>query len=195
MSLIQSNKRRIVDSNEFNVLIEQICRQFVEAHPKALKNNRVKVVGIHTRGVYLAKRITEILKNKYRYNIQLGFLDITLYRDDVGEIGNQPLVKETHIPFSIDNKTVLLVDDVLFTGRTIRAALDALLELGRPYAVRLAVAVDRGGRELPIQADYYGTKMNVNSNERVQVKIKDLDKEDSIWLLKRIDKYPKKLLS
>ena len=185
--------KKIIDAKQFNVILEQIGREFVEAHHADLKKKDVVIVGIYNRGVPLAKRLAAILQKKYRYTVTLGFLDITLYRDDVGEIANQPLVKETDISCSIEGKTILLVDDVLYTGRTIRAALDALLELGRPRVVRLTAVVDRSGRELPIHPDYYGTKMNVEKNERVQLKIQELDKEDSVWVMRRSDKNLKKL--
>ncbi len=181
----------IVNSLEFGVILEQICREFAENHAKELEKKQVVLVGIHHRGVPLAKRLAEILRKKYRCQVDLGRLDITLYRDDVGEIGSQPLVKETDIPCDIDGKIVLLIDDVLYTGRTIRAALDALLELGRPRLVRLAVAVDRGGRELPIQPDYYGTKINISQNERVYVQMKETDGKDGISIAKHTAKNSK----
>ena len=174
--------KKIVDSFEFGVILEQICREFAENHAQDLKKNQVILVGIHHRGVPLAKRLAQILRKKYRCPLTLGRLDITLYRDDVGEIAMQPLVKETDIPCTIEGKIVLLVDDVLYTGRTIRAALDALLELGRPRLVRLAVVADRGGRELPIQPDYYGTKINTSKTERIQVQTKETDGKDGVWL-------------
>lgn len=112
----------------------------------------------------------------------MGTLDITLYRDDIGEIANQPQVKETEIPFPIEGLTILLVDDVLFTGRTIRAALDAILELGRPRKILLAVLIDRGGRELPVQPDFVGAKVSIRQNQEVLVKVKELDKIDGVWV-------------
>jgi pyrimidine operon attenuation protein/uracil phosphoribosyltransferase len=176
--------KKIMDSKSFNNVLEELIQQFVKDHKLSLKNKTVGIVGIHTRGAILAKRIQERLTQKYHYSVEVGSLDITLYRDDVGEIAKQPLVKETDIPFSIDGKLILLVDDVLYTGRTIRSALDALLELGRPKAVRLAVAVDRGQRELPIEADYCAMRMRVEPDQSVQIQVKEIDNKDGIWILK-----------
>lgn len=177
--------KKIIDAKELKTLLDRMTQQFVQDHQSALKEKKVGIVGIHTRGAILAKRITELIQKQYRFQVVSGSLDITLYRDDVGEIGNQPLVKETDIPFPVDGKSILLVDDVLYTGRTIRAALDALLELGRPRVVRLAVAVDRGERELPIQADYAGTGMQVKRNEKIQIHLKESDGEEGIWITSR----------
>ncbi len=174
-----------VDSKQFKALLEQLAAQFATEHKAAIKNHTASVVGIHSRGAVLAKRIAEILNKKHHAKVDVGSLDITLYRDDVSEIGNQPLVKESDIPFAIEGKTILLVDDVLYTGRTIRAALDALLELGRPKLIRLAVMVDREGRELPIRADYCGTRMTVGPSQKVQLEVKEIDKKEGIWIRKR----------
>jgi pyrimidine operon attenuation protein/uracil phosphoribosyltransferase len=179
--------KKVIDSREFKRILEKISSSFfLENKGMGRKSGASPcIVGIQTRGVYLGKRIAELLKKKHRLAPAVGSLDITLYRDDVGEIGKQPLVKETHIPFEVEGKTILLVDDVLYTGRTIRAALDALLELGRPRLIRLAVVVDRAGRELPIRADYCGAKMTVGNKEEVQLKIKEVDGEDGVWVIKK----------
>lgn len=173
-----------IDPEKFGIILEDIARRFTEDNRDALKKGGAGIVGIHTRGVVLARRLAAILSKRHKLRVPVGELDITLYRDDVGEIGSQPLVKQTDIPFSIEGRVVLLVDDVLYTGRTIRAALDALLELGRPRAVRLAVAVDRDGRELPVQADYAGARMAVQEKERVQLKVKEVDGEDGVWVVR-----------
>lgn len=175
-------KKKIIESKEIRLILEKIAKQFFDENKKILRKEGAGVVGIHTRGVFLATRLAEILKKKYSLSISTGSLDITLYRDDVGEISNQPLVKETDIPFHVDGKIILLVDDVLYTGRTIRAALDALLELGRPKLIRLAVLVDRDSRELPVQADYVGTKLVVGAKQKVQLKIKELDGDEGVWI-------------
>ena len=179
--------KKIIDSKEFKASLEKISYGFFLENKGLVKRSGSSpcIVGIQTRGVFLGQRIAELLKKKHRLSSSVGSLDITLYRDDVGEIGKQPLVKETHIPFEVEGKTILLVDDVLYTGRTIRAALDALLELGRPRLIRLAVVVDREGRELPIQADYCGTKMAVGAKEEVQLKVKEVDGEDRVWVIKK----------
>lgn len=174
-----------IDAKEFNRILERIATDCGNDQKGPIKKKSFGVVGIQTRGVILAQRIAKILRKNMKADVSVGSLDITLYRDDVGEIGSQPLVKETHIPFSIEGKEILLVDDVLYTGRTIRAALDALLEQGRPETILLAVMVDRGGRELPIQADYCGTKMSVRDGEEVQLKVKEVDGEDGVWIVSR----------
>ncbi|HTL30255.1 MAG TPA: bifunctional pyr operon transcriptional regulator/uracil phosphoribosyltransferase PyrR [Tepidisphaeraceae bacterium] len=141
----------------------------------------LNIVGIRTRGETLAERIASQLIAHGVKNIGRGVLDITLYRDDLSEIGPRPLVRPTHISIDINGVPLLLVDDVLFTGRSIRAALDALSDFGRPSAIRLAVLVDRGGRELPIQADYIGlTLKDVPRDHRVNVKLAETDGRDEI---------------
>ena len=141
----------------------------------------INIVGIRTRGETLAARLTAALERRGYDQIGRGVLDITLYRDDVGEIGPRPLVRPTRIDISIDQKPLILVDDVLFTGRSVRAALDALSDFGRPGVIRLAVLVDRGGRELPIQPDYVGLRLaDVPRNHRVTVRLREDDGADAI---------------
>ncbi|MCK5379188.1 MAG: bifunctional pyr operon transcriptional regulator/uracil phosphoribosyltransferase PyrR [Acidobacteria bacterium] len=142
------------------------------------------LVGIHSRGVPLAQRLAEILKANTGREIPLGRIDISLYRDDVGPwrpAHSQPVLKRTELPFDLDEKVVYLVDDVLYTGRTIRAALDALVDYGRPRAVRLAVLIDRGHRELPIAADVVGKVIQTSRQEDVQVRLLEFDGEDGVW--------------
>lgn len=139
------------------------------------------LVGIRTRGEVLAERITALLRGRGYGPIGRGVLDITLYRDDLSEIGPRPMVRPTRLDISIDDKPLLLVDDVLFTGRSVRSALDALADFGRPSAIRLAVLVDRGGRELPIQPDFVGlTLTDVPRDHRVNVRLKETDGRDEI---------------
>ena len=141
----------------------------------------LNIVGIRTRGEVLAERLAKTLAAKGFNRIGRGVLDITLYRDDLSEVGPRPLVRPTRIDIDIDGKPLLLVDDVLFTGRSIRAALDALSDFGRPGAIRLAVLVDRGGRELPIQPDYVGLKLtDVPRTHHVQVRLRETDGVDEI---------------
>jgi len=142
----------------------------------------IAVLGIRSRGLPLAERLAARLSASTRRAAPMGALDITLYRDDLTERAGAPIVRPTEIPFTLKERTVILVDDVLFTGRTIRAALDALLDHGRPRKVLLAVLVDRGGRELPIQADVVGTTLKVAWGERVSVKVKELDGEDGVFV-------------
>src|SRR5258705_7226572 len=141
----------------------------------------LSVVGIRTRGETLAQRLTEYLQKHGFKHLGRGVLDITLYRDDLSELGPKPMVRPTQINFDVDDKPLLLVDDVLFTGRSVRAALDALADFGRPSAIRLAVLVDRGGRELPIGADYVGlTLKDVPTDHRVNVRLTENDGQDEI---------------
>jgi pyrimidine operon attenuation protein/uracil phosphoribosyltransferase len=154
-------------------LVDQIAGGFDPQQP-------LIVIGIRTRGETLAQRITPMLAGR-GFQIHRGVLDITLYRDDLSEVGPLPLVRPTKIDVDINGKPLLLVDDVLFTGRTVRAALDALRDFGRPKAIRLAAFVDRGGRELPIQADFVGlTKKDVPITHRVKVKLSETDGSDEI---------------
>ena len=135
------------------------------------------LVGVRTRGVHIARRLARSLKEITGDDVPTGALDITLYRDDLMRqaVGPQPLVRRTEIPFSIDNRKILLVDDVLYTGRTMRAALDALIDFGRPSAIQLVVLVDRGHRELPIKADYVGKNLPTSPEESVQVRLQETD--------------------
>ncbi|MCZ6602286.1 MAG: bifunctional pyr operon transcriptional regulator/uracil phosphoribosyltransferase PyrR [Planctomycetota bacterium] len=143
------------------------------------------IVGIRRRGVPLAERIREGLKSRTGNDLPLGVLDITLYRDDLSLISPQPLVRGTDIKFNISGTRTLLVDDVLYTGRTVRAALDALSDFGRPRRIELAVLIDRGHRELPIQADHVGAKVETEAREMVEVRLRGIDEEDQVLLLRR----------
>ena len=143
---------------------------------------KVLLVGIRTRGVPLAERLAGEMERSEGEKPPVGVLDITLYRDDLAALSYQPIVRPTELPVDITGKLVVLVDDVLFTGRTIRAALDALIDMGRPKAIKLAVLLDRGHRELPIQADYVGKRVPTSSKERVKVCLKEIDGEDKAAL-------------
>jgi len=138
------------------------------------------VIGIKRRGDVLAKRLVERFKEIEGEDVPLGSLDITLYRDDWSLVSQNPIVRKTDIDFQVDDKCVVLVDDVIFTGRTIRAAMDAIMDFGRPRAIQLAVLVDRGGRELPIQPDYVGMCVNVGDNERVDVLLTENTERDEV---------------
>src|SRR3989338_2376159 len=159
------------------------------AHEVLEKNKGTEdlcIVGIRTRGAVLAERLKECIKQIEKVEIPVGILDITLYRDDLTLINTQPVVHETLINFDIADKKVILVDDVLFTGRTIRAALDALIDFGRPAGIQLAVLIDRGHRELPIRADYAGKNIPTALEENVRVVLQEADgKEDQVIVEKR----------
>jgi pyrimidine operon attenuation protein/uracil phosphoribosyltransferase len=168
---------------------ERIERSLARIAHEILERNHgleaLALVGIRTRGVPLARRIAHTIREIHQHEIPTGTLDITLYRDDLGRasVGAQPLVRRTEIPFSIDDKRILLVDDVLYTGRTIRAALDALIEFGRPRAIQLIVLVDRGHRELPIKADYVGKNLPTSRSQSVQVHLTEIDGRDEVEIL------------
>ena len=165
---------------------ERMSRSLARIAHEILERNRgieeLAFVGIRTRGVPLAKRLARSVGEISNSEIPTGALDITLYRDDLMRhaVGAQPFVRRTEIPFSIDEKRILLVDDVLYTGRTIRAALDALIEFGRPRAIQLVVLVDRGHRELPIKADYVGKNLPTSLSQSVQVHLIEIDGRDEV---------------
>jgi len=165
---------------------ERMGRSLARIAHEILERNRgveeLALVGIRTRGVPLAKRIARAIKEIHHHEVPTGALDITLYRDDLMRhaVGPQPLIRKTEIPFSIDDKRILLVDDVLYTGRTIRAALDALIDFGRPKAIQLVVMVDRGHRELPIKADYVGKNLPTSLTQSVQVHLEEIDGRDEV---------------
>jgi pyrimidine operon attenuation protein / uracil phosphoribosyltransferase len=168
---------------------DQVARSLARIAHEILERNRgideVALVGIRTRGVPLARRIAASIQDISGHEVPTGALDITLYRDDLMRtpVGPQPVVRKTEIPFSIDDKRILLVDDVLFTGRTIRAALDALIDFGRPRAIQLVVLVDRGHRELPIKADYVGKNLPTSAAQSVQVHLLEIDGRDEVEIL------------
>jgi len=147
---------------------------------------KLAIVGIQTRGAPIARRIARQLSEETGRSIPVGILDITLYRDDVHDIAEQPEVKETDLPFDIGDRPIVLIDDVLFTGRTVRSAMNALIDYGRPECIRLAVLVDRGHRELPIGADYVGLNLKTRFDDVVDVNLKEIDEEDSIRVRKRV---------
>jgi pyrimidine operon attenuation protein/uracil phosphoribosyltransferase len=165
---------------------ERMSRSIARIAHEILERNRgvedLALVGIRTRGVPLAKRLAHSINEINKTEVPTGALDITLYRDDLMRhaVGAQPVVRRTEIPFSIDDKRILLVDDVLYTGRTIRAALDALIEFGRPRAIQLVVLVDRGHRELPIKADYVGKNLPTSLTQSVHVHLVEIDGRDEV---------------
>ncbi len=171
----------ILDGNAMERTIARMVAEILERDP----DQELMLVGIHTRGIPLAERLARLVKAATEREVQVGRLDITLYRDDVGPwrpAHSQPLLKKTVLPGSIDGMIIYLVDDVLFTGRTIRAALDALVDYGRPKGVRLAVLVDRGHRELPIAADVVGRVLVTDQDEDVQVRLSEIDGVDGVWV-------------
>lgn len=165
----------ILDQTAIQRALVRISHEILEKN-KGLKN--LCLVGIRSRGVPLAKRIQSQIEQIENQSIPLGILDITLYRDDLTTIAHHPVVHETKIDFDINDKNIVLIDDVLFTGRTIRSALDALIDYGRPKQIQLAVLVDRGHRELPIRADYVGKNVPTSLTQNVKVKLVEMDEVD-----------------
>jgi pyrimidine operon attenuation protein/uracil phosphoribosyltransferase len=163
---------------------ERMARSLARIAHEILERNRgveaLALVGIRARGVPIAARLAAQLEHIAGVNVPIGALDITLYRDDLMPVGPQPVIRRTEIPFSIDGRHILLVDDVLYTGRTIRAALDALIDFGRPSAIQLVALIDRGHRELPIRADYVGRNIPTSRQQSVQVRLIEIDGRDEV---------------
>jgi pyrimidine operon attenuation protein/uracil phosphoribosyltransferase len=171
----------VIDALRMSRTLARIAHEIVERNRGV---EELAFVGIRTRGVPLAKRLAATVNEIAGADVPVGMLDITLYRDDLMRhtVGPQPLVRLTDIPFSIDDRRIILVDDVLFTGRTIRSALDALIDFGRPRTIQLAVMVDRGHRELPIKADYVGKNLPTSRRELVNVRLQEIDGIDEVTL-------------
>ena len=168
-------EKQVLDEGGIERVLARIAHEILERNEGT---SNLALIGIRTRGVFLAQRLQQKLFEFEKKEIPVGVLDITLYRDDLSEVGPKPEIHETNIPFNLKGKVVILVDDVLFTGRTIRAALDALIDFGRPKVIRLAVLVDRGHRELPIKADYVGKNVPTAFQDRVIIRLKETDGKD-----------------
>ncbi|MCK5572523.1 MAG: bifunctional pyr operon transcriptional regulator/uracil phosphoribosyltransferase PyrR [Bacteroidetes bacterium] len=173
-------KAQIMDESGFERTLKRLAHEILEKNKGA---STIVIVGIRTRGEFLAQRITKTIEDLENVSLQIGFLDITLYRDDLMGKLEQPQLMGTEIMFDIEGKDVILIDDVLYTGRTIRAALDELIDLGRPNTIQLAVLVDRGHRQLPIRADYVGKNVPTAANESIRVHVKEVDGEDAVLLM------------
>jgi pyrimidine operon attenuation protein / uracil phosphoribosyltransferase len=169
----------VMDADRMARTLMRIAHEILERHRGA---DGLALVGIRARGVPIAARLAAHLRDLAGADVPTGALDITLYRDDLMRhaVGPQPVIRRTEIPFSIDDRLILLVDDVLYTGRTIRAALDALIDFGRPRAIQLVVLVDRGHRELPIRADYVGRNIPTSRQQSVQVRLREIDGRDEV---------------
>src|SRR5438045_6335176 len=188
-----SAERILLDADAISRTLSRIAHELIERNPEL---DDVALVGIHTRGVPLAQRLRRLIDEFAGTEVALGQLDITFYRDDVQVRGGeapqhpQPLVRATKLDFPLEGKTCVLVDDVLYTGRTIRAAVEALFDYGRPARVQLAVLADRGHRELPIRADYVGKNFPTSRDERIQVQLVEVDQVDQVLLIPPIDPAP-----
>ena len=166
-----------LDPGQMEAVLQRLSKDLL-AHLQP--QEEVILLGIRSRGLPLAERLAVLLRAATGAQVPVGALDITLYRDDLTEMVGSPIVRPTEIPFTLKDRTVVLVDDVLYTGRTVRAALDALLDHGRPHRVMLLVMADRSGRELPIQADFAGVKVQVPKGQRVAVRVKEIDGVDGV---------------
>ncbi len=173
------HKTSIMTGEEINKALIGIAQQIIEQSKSA---HNLAMVGIHTRGVPIANRLAELINQLSGIKPLLGQLDITLYRDDLSEIALQPVVKKSDLPFDVAGKCIVLCDDVLYTGRTVRAALNALTDLGRPKCIQLATLIDRGHRELPINANYIGKSVPTSHQDNVKVRIKPVDNEEGVDL-------------
>jgi pyrimidine operon attenuation protein / uracil phosphoribosyltransferase len=172
-------KKIILNDQDFKRIITRMSHEIIEKH-KGTKN--LALVGIQTRGDFLAKRLADQIRKIEAVTLPVGSMDINMYRDDWTKISHQPIVRPSNIPFSVDDMDIILVDDVLFTGRTIRAAMDALMDFGRPSRIELAILIDRGHRELPIQADYKGLSINTEHQDMINVLVAEHDKQDMVYI-------------
>ncbi len=172
-------KKQVLNGEEIEKSLKRIAHEIVE---KNREGGNLVFIGIMRRGVTLARRLSRLIRDIAQVEVPIGALDITLYRDDLSEIASQPLLRKTDVPFTVKGAKVVLVDDVLFTGRTVRAALDAIIDLGRPCSIQLAVLLDRGHRELPIRADFVGKNIPTAASEVVEVKLTEDDGIDEVMI-------------
>jgi pyrimidine operon attenuation protein / uracil phosphoribosyltransferase len=182
MPLPMKEKAKILDKDTISRSLMRIAHEILE---KNKGTSDLCLIGIRNRGAYLASRLADCIATIDKERVPVGVLDITLYRDDLTLISSQPVVHKTEIDFDITGKNVVLVDDVLYTGRTIRAALDALIDLGRPKIIQLAVLIDRGHRELPIRADFVGKNIPTAKNETIEVRLEETDAKDEVVIVEK----------
>jgi len=175
-------KAKIMDQKLMDRAITRISHEILEKNKGAVD---LALIGIKRRGVPLAERIANKIYQIEGIKVPVGVLDITLYRDDLSELSERPFVNTTNVPFDVKGKIIILVDDVIYTGRTVRAALDAVIDLGRPKAIQLAVLIDRGHRELPIRPDYVGKNVPTSKEEIIKVKLEEIDGEDCVLILQK----------
>lgn len=175
----REEKALIMDARTIGRVMSRIAHEILE---RTKGSQNLALIGIRTRGAFLAERLAEKIREVEPLDLPIGALDITLYRDDLSSVAHQPVVKPTKLPFDIQGKVIVLVDDVLFTGRTVRAAIDEIIDFGRPQAIQLAVLIDWGHRELPIQADYVGKTVPTSQLDEVQVKLMETDGMDRVTI-------------
>jgi pyrimidine operon attenuation protein / uracil phosphoribosyltransferase len=186
MKKSKTKKNRILDAGQIHAILERFARDMLRHYGRL---EQVVFIGVRTRGPYVARRLAEMIKKRIGKEIPVGEMDITLYRDDLNALLPGGTVDHTRIPFDIGNKIIVLFDDVLNTGRSVRAAVDHLIDLGRPRVIHLAVLIDRGGRELPIAANYVGKKVTLSATEEVQVRLKEIDKVDEVVIGRRNSEF------
>ena len=172
-----TKQKTVLNAQDFKRIITRIAYEIIETHKGV---DKLALVGIQTRGDFLAKRLADQIRDIEGTKLPVGSMDINMYRDDWTKISHSPTVRPSDIPFSVDDKEIILVDDVLYTGRTIRAAMEALMDFGRPARIELAVLVDRGHRELPIQADYKGIFTDTDPGEMINVQVNEHDGQDAV---------------
>jgi pyrimidine operon attenuation protein/uracil phosphoribosyltransferase len=177
-------KSQLMSASEIDRTLVRLAHEVLE---RTAELDKLVFIGVRRRGVPLAQRLAKKIEDLEGRKIPVGVLDINLYRDDLSTVGSQPVVNATDIPFSVTGKDVILTDDVLYTGRTIRAALDALFDQGRPARVQLLVLVDRGWRELPIEASFVGRKQQTAANEIIEVKFREIDGVEKVLLVEKVD--------
>jgi pyrimidine operon attenuation protein/uracil phosphoribosyltransferase len=177
-------KKQLMSASEIDRTLVRLAHEILE---KSYDLDRLTFIGIKRRGVPLAQRLAAKIRSLEGRDVPVGVLDISLYRDDLSTVAERPVVNNTDIPFSIAGREIVLMDDVLYTGRTIRAALDALFDHGRPSRVQLAVLIDRGHRELPIEATYVGRMVQTTSNEIIEVKFQETDNQERVLLVERVE--------
>jgi pyrimidine operon attenuation protein/uracil phosphoribosyltransferase len=176
-------KRQLLSAKEIDRTLRRLAHEIVEESGGA---KDLTLIGIRRRGVPLSQRLAKVIREAIQSDVPVGTLDITLYRDDLSTIGPHPVVQSTNIEFSVDGRDILLVDDVLYTGRTIRAAMNGLFDLGRPRRIRLCVLVDRGHRELPVEASFVGRTIETSDTEVVEVRLKEVDGEERVMIVDRV---------
>jgi pyrimidine operon attenuation protein/uracil phosphoribosyltransferase len=172
----------ILDAEAIQRALRRIAHEIIEANPNL---DSVVLAGIPSRGIEIAERIADAISSIAKKQIETGVIDVAMHRDDVGSRAQLPVVRASRLPAPLEGRTLIIVDDVLFTGRTVRAAMDAISSFGRPAKIQLAVLIDRGHRELPIRADYVGKNLPTAANEKIRVRLKQTDEEpDAVWLEK-----------
>jgi pyrimidine operon attenuation protein/uracil phosphoribosyltransferase len=177
-------KRQLMSATEIDRTLQRLAHEIVE---KSGGTSNLALIGIRRRGVPIAQRIARSMRGIDGVDVPVGTLDITLYRDDLSKVASQPVLHSSDIPFPVDDMDLILVDDVLYTGRTIRAAMNGLFDLGRPKRIRLSVLIDRGHRQLPVEASFVGRHLQTTDREIVEVRLTEVDQEERVMLMERVD--------